>query len=177
MIRGCRRSDLETVRELYAREVLEGTASFEIEPPDLAEMTARWQAIGDAGLPYLIAELDGRLAGFAYAGRYRSRPGYRYTCEDSVYVARWARRRGVGQGLLEAVIAAATARGMRQMVAIIGDSAHVASIALHQRAGFRTVGVLENVGLKFQRWLDTVIMQRALGEGASSIPDRQEPGA
>ncbi|MGH6914999.1 MAG: GNAT family N-acetyltransferase [Geminicoccales bacterium] len=170
MIRECRRSDLETVRQLYALEVLEGTASFEIAPPDLAEMTARWQAVRDAGLPYLVAELDGQLAGFAYAGRYRPRPGYRYTCEDSVYVARWARQRGVGGALLDAVIAGASAQGMRQMIAIIGDSAHAASIALHQRAGFRTVGVLKNVGFKFERWLDTVIMQRALGDGAVPIP-------
>jgi L-amino acid N-acyltransferase YncA len=173
MIRDCRPDDLDGVRALYALEVLEGTASFEIEPPDLAEMTARWQAIVAAGLPYLVAEIDGRLAGFAYASRYRPRPGYRHTCEDSVYVARWSRRQGVGGALLEAVIARSTAQDMRQMIAIVGDSAHLASIALHRRAGFHTVGVLENVGLKFGRWLDTVILQRPLGEGAGSIPTAQ----
>jgi L-amino acid N-acyltransferase YncA len=170
LLRDCREGDLEAVHVIYAREVLEGTASFELEPPDLAELTARWRAIRSARLPYVVAEQGGRIAGYAYAGTYRARPGYRYTVENSVYVAPWARRRGVGRLLLDSVITAATDRGMRQMVAIIGDSAHVASIALHERAGFRLVGVLENVGCKFGRWLDTVIMQRALGEGSASLP-------
>jgi phosphinothricin acetyltransferase len=158
------------VREIYALEVREGTASFELEPPSLAEMAARFAAIAAAGLPYLVVELDGRIAGYAYAGPYRPRPAYRYTVEDSVYVARFARRQGVGRALLDAVIERATAQGTRQMVAIIGDSAHLASIELHRRAGFRLVGTLENVGWKFGRWLDTVIMQRPLGAGAESAP-------
>jgi L-amino acid N-acyltransferase YncA len=170
LVRDCREQDLEAVRAIYTLEVLEGTASFELEPPDLVELTARWRVIRGARLPYVVADDGGRIAGFAYAGLYRTRAGYRYTVEDSVYVAGWARRRGVGRALLDAVIAGATARGMRQMVAIIGDSAHEASIAAHRRAGFRTVGVLENVGCKFGRWLDTVIMQRALGEGAGTVP-------
>jgi L-amino acid N-acyltransferase YncA len=169
-VRSCTRQDLPGVCEIYALEVREGTASFELEPPSLAEMTARFAAIEGAGLPYLVVELDGRIAGYAYASPYRPRPAYRYTVEDSVYVARFARRRGVGRALLEAVIARATARGMRQMVAIIGDSAHAASIALHREAGFRLVGTLENVGWKFDRWLDTMIMQRPLGDGAASSP-------
>ncbi|HSA82719.1 MAG TPA: GNAT family N-acetyltransferase [Geminicoccaceae bacterium] len=170
LLRDCREGDLEAVHAIYAREVLEGTASFELHPPDLAELTARWQAIRSARLPYVVAVQGGRIAGYAYAGPYRARPGYRYTVENSVYVAPWARRQGVGQALLDRVITVASDCGMRQMVAIIGDSAHVASIALHERAGFRLVGVLENVGCKFGRWLDTVIMQRALGEGAVSLP-------
>ena len=171
-VRSCTRDDLIEVCEIYALEVREGTASFELEPPDLAEMTARFAAIEAAGLPYLVAELDGRIAGYAYAGAYRPRPAYRYTVEDSVYVARWARRQGVGRALLEAVIERASAQGMRQMVAIIGDSAHAASIELHARAGFRLVGTLEHVGWKFGRWLDTVIMQRPLGPGvARPAPD------
>jgi phosphinothricin acetyltransferase len=171
-VRPCTREDLAEVREIYALEVREGTASFELEPPSLPEMTARFAAIEAAGLPYVVAELEGRVAGYAYASPYRPRPAYRHTVEDSVYVARFARRRGVGRALLGAVIAHATARGMRQMVAIIGDSAHVASIELHARAGFRLVGTLENVGWKFGRWLDTVIMQRALGDGATApAPD------
>jgi len=169
-VRDCTREDLPEVREIYALEVREGTASFELEPPSLAEMTARLAAIEAAGLPCLVVELDGRVAGYAYAGPYRPRPAYRYTVEDSVYVARFARRRGVGRALLEAVIERATAKGMRQMVAIIGDSAHAASIELHRRAGFRLVGTLENVGWKFGRWLDTVIMQRSLGAGAAGAP-------
>ena len=171
-IRPCTREDMPGVREIYALEVREGTASFELEPPSLAEMTARFAAIEAAGLPYLVAEVDGRIGGYAYASPYRPRPAYRYTVEDSVYVARFARRQGVGRALLAAVIERATVRDMRQMVAIVGDSAHLASIELHRRAGFRLVGTLENVGWKFGRWLDTVIMQRALGAGAGApAPD------
>ena len=120
-VRACRRADLAQVQEIYALEVREGTASFELEPPSLAEMIARFAAIEAAGLPYVVAELDGRVAGYAYAGPYRTRPGYQHTVEDSVYVARWARRQGVGCVLLDAVIERATARRLRQMVAIIGD--------------------------------------------------------
>jgi phosphinothricin acetyltransferase len=177
-VRTCTRKDLAQVREIYALEVHEGTASFELEPPSLAEMTARFTAIETAGLPYVVAELEGRLAGFAYAAPYRTRPGYRHTVEDSVYVARFARRQGVGRALLDAVIERATARRLRQMVAIIGDSAQVASIELHARAEFRLVGTLEHVGWKFGRWLDTVIMQRPLGPGAATPPDeRTAPGS
>ena len=167
-VRRCTRADLPEVCAIYALEVREGTASFELEPPSLTEITARFAAIERAGLPYLVAERDGRIAGYAYASPYRPRPAYRYTVEDSVYVARWARRQGVGQALLEAVIDRASGHGMRQMVAIIGDSAHRASIELHARAGFHAVGTLENVGWKFGRWLDTVILQRALGPGAAA---------
>ena len=171
-VRPCTPEDLPEVREIYALEVREGTASFELEPPSLAEMRARFAAIEAAGLPYLVAELEGRIAGYAYASPYRPRPAYRHTVEDSVYVARFARRQSVGRALLHAVIESATARGKRQMVAIIGDSAHVASINLHARAGFRLVGTLQNVGWKFGRWLDTVIMQRDLGDGAGApAPD------
>lgn len=170
LLRDCRADDLNAVLEIYAREVREGTASFELEPPDLVELTARWQAIRRARLPYLVADQGGRILGYAYAGAYRARPGYRYTVEDSVYVAPFAHRQGIGRALLDAVVSAAAVCGMRQMVAIIGDSAHVASIRLHEQAGFRLVGVLENVGCKFGRWLDTVIMQRELGEGAGSPP-------
>ena len=173
-VRSCTLGDLAAVREIYALEVREGTASFELEPPSLAEITARFAAIEAAGLPYLVAEVDAQIAGYAYASPYRPRPAYRYTVEDSVYVARWARRQGVGHALLEAVIERASAQGMRQMVAIIGDSAHTASIELHARAGFRLVGTLEHVGWKFGRWLDTVIMQRPLGPGAGT-PATPEP--
>jgi phosphinothricin acetyltransferase len=170
-LRDCGERDLAAVHEIYRREVLEGTASFELEPPDLATIEERWLAIRAAGLPYLVAELDGRVAGYAYAGIYRPRPAYRFAVEDSVYIAPWARRQGVGRLLLDAVIAGATAARRRQMIAIIGDSSHAASIALHRQAGFRMVGTLEDVGWKFGRWLDTVIMQRALGRGAASAPD------
>lgn len=177
VVRRCGQQDLPGVCEIYALEVREGTASFELEPPSLAEITARFAAIESARLPYLVAELDGRIAGYAYAAPYRPRPAYRHTVEDSVYVARWARRQGVGRALLAAVIERATTRGMRQMVAIIGDSAHAASIQLHAQAGFRLVGTLEHVGWKFGRWLDTVIMQHALGEGATTPPGSDPPRA
>ena len=170
VVRRCTELDMPEVREIYALEVREGTASFELEPPSVADMVARFAAIDAAGLPYLVVEQDGRIAGYAYAGPYRPRPAYRHTVEDSVYVARWARRQGVGRVLLDAVIQRATEGGMRQMVAIIGDSAHVASIRLHANAGFRLVGTLEHVGWKFGRWLDTVIMQRPLGDGAATPP-------
>jgi L-amino acid N-acyltransferase YncA len=172
-LRACRLEDIEQVQAIYAIEVRDGTASFEIEPPDVGEMRARFEAIAVRDLPYLVAEIDGRVAGYAYAAPYRPRPAYRYTIEDSVYIARWARRRGLGHALLDALIGHATDADMRQMVAIIGDSAHLASIRLHERAGFRTVGTLSDVGLKFGRWLDTVIMQRPLGEGSASMPPQQ----
>ena len=176
VVRRCTEQDMPQVRAIYALEVREGTASFELEPPTLDDMTARFAAIDAAGLPYLVAEQEGRIAGYAYAGPYRPRPAYRHTVEDSVYVARWARRQGVGRTLLEAVIQRATEQGMRQMVAIIGDSAHAASIRLHAQAGFRLVGTLEHVGWKFGRWLDTVIMQRPLGDGAATPPTPDHPG-
>jgi L-amino acid N-acyltransferase YncA len=167
-VRRCTRDDIPEVLAIYALEVREGTASFELEPPSLVEMTARFAAIEATGLPYLVAEVEGQIGGYAYAGPYRPRPAYRHTVEDSVYVARFARRRGVGRALLEAVIEGATAAGRRQMIAIIGDSAHAVSIHLHAQAGFRLVGTLDNVGWKLGRWLDTVIMQRPLGAGASA---------
>jgi L-amino acid N-acyltransferase YncA len=170
LVRPATRDDIPAVQAIYALEVLQGTASFELEPPDVAEMTGRFEAIRARSLPYLVAVLDEGIAGYAYAAPYRPRPGYRFTVENSVYVARWARGRGLGRLLLDAVIADATACGMRQMIAVIGDSAHTASIRLHERAGFRHVGTLTDVGFKFGRWLDTVIMQRPLGDGAATMP-------
>ena len=162
LIRAVRAEDLPQVEAIYAHEVHEGTASFELTPPDLAEMSRRFESIVAAGLPYLVAEQGDRVLGYAYASPYRPRPAYRFTVENSVNVARDARRMGVGRGLLERLIAAAQAAGRRQMIAVIGDSAHAGSIGLHTACGFRLVGTLENVGFKFDRWLDTVIMQRPL---------------
>lgn len=161
-IRPCAAADLAAVQAIYALEVQEGTASFELTPPDLAEMQARWQAVRAAGAPWLVAEQAGQVVGYAYAGAYRPRPAYRFTGETSVYLARTVRRQGIGSALLDALIPAATAAGLRQLVAIIGDSANLASIRLHERAGFAHVGTLRAVGYKFERWLDTVLMQRAL---------------
>ena len=169
-IRAATPADLSAITRIYDHAVRQGTASFEIEPPDEAEMTRRYRALLEGGYPYLVAELDGRFAGYAYAGAYRTRPAYRWTVEDSVYVDPAASRRGVGRALLDGLIAESTARDFRQMIAVIGDSAQTASIELHRAAGFRHVGIIENVGFKFSRWLDSVIMQRALGKGAASAP-------
>lgn len=155
---------------IYAPEVRHGTASWEWEPPDLEEFARRFAAQQAQGWPWLVAELDGRIAGYAYASRYRPRIGYGWCVEDSVYVAASARGRGVGRRLLEGLIAAASERGARQMVAVIGDSANTPSIALHRACGFVHVGTLRSIGFKAGRWLDSVLMQRTLGEGAASAP-------
>jgi len=156
---------------MYGEQVLHGLASFELTPPEAAEMARRRNSVLEAGLPYLVAELDGALAGYAYASRYKSRPGYANTVENAVYVTDWAQRRGVGRTLLDALIVSCEAAGKRQMVAIIGDSANAPSIRLHETCGFRRVGTLQNVGFKHGRWLDTVLMQRTLGPGAQTAPD------
>ena len=166
-IRAAADDDMGAVQEIYAREVTEGRVSFELEPPDVDEMRRRFLDARKNGYPYLVASLDGRIAGYAYAGPYRARPAYRYTVENSVYVAPWARRRGVASRLLTALISECEALPYRQMVAIIGDSDNQASIDLHRKAGFRLVGILEDVGYKFGLWLDTVIMQRALEPGGT----------
>jgi len=162
------------IAAIYSRYVREAASSFELEPPDVAEMRERMQAIVSRGLPYLVATpraSDETIAAYAYASTYRPRAGYRYTLEDSVYVRADHQRRGLGRLLLAQVIAASEARGYRQMIAIVGDSANVASIELHAALGFARAGVLTNVGRKLGRWLDTVLMQRALGPGAATPPD------
>jgi phosphinothricin acetyltransferase len=164
-------ADLAAITRIYAQAVREGTASFEIDPPDTAEMQRRFEALQAGGYPYLVAECDGTVAGYAYAGPYRARPAYRFSVEDSVYVAPGRQRGGIGRALLASLIEAAEAKAFRQMVAVIGDSANTSSVELHRAAGFRLVGTLENIGFKFGRWLDSVLMQRALGEGAGSTPD------
>jgi L-amino acid N-acyltransferase YncA len=163
-------ADLPSVTEIYAHEVREGTATFELVPPDLAEMTRRFQALMDGDFPYLVAELDGSVVGYAYASSYRPRPAYRFTVENSVYLRPAIHRRGIGRQLLERLIAECERRGFRQMIAVIGDSANAASIRVHARCGFQMIGTHPSVGLKFGRWLDTVMMQRELGEGAKTVP-------
>ncbi len=169
-IRAATAADIPAITKIYDHAVRYGTASFELEPPDEAEMMRRYKALMDGGYPYLVAEIDDRVAGYAYAGPYRARPAYRWSVEDSIYVDTAAHRRGIGRALLERLIVEGTVRDFRQMIAVIGDSAQAASIALHRAAGFRLVGNIENVGFKFGRWLDTVIMQRALGSGAGAPP-------
>ncbi|HUB34831.1 MAG TPA: GNAT family N-acetyltransferase [Bryobacteraceae bacterium] len=164
LIRPATPADLPAVAAIYGHHVLHGTASFETEAPDLDEISRRHAEVVQRGLPYRVAEIDGLVVGFAYAGAYRPRPAYRFTVEDSVYIDSGHLARGIGRLLLGELICAAAAAGSRQMIAIIGDSGNAASIRLHESAGFAHVGVLRNVGLKFGRWLDTVIMQKDLAQ-------------
>lgn len=165
-LRPCEAADIKAITAIYAPEVIHGTASFETEPPDVAEMQRRRDVLLAGNYPYLVAESpDGTIAGYAYAGLYRARLAYHATVENSVYVHRGMHGRGVGRALLDALIVESGARNYRQMVAVIGDSANAASIALHTRAGFALVGTLRSVGWKHGRWLDTVLMQKALGTG------------
>jgi phosphinothricin acetyltransferase len=162
--------DIDEITEIYAYAVKHGTASFEIEPPSRSEMDARRATLQSGGFPYLVADIGGRVAGYAYAGPYRPRIAYRYTVEDSVYIGPDAHRRGIGRLLLTELLTQAEARGFRQMIAVIGDSAQTASIELHRSLGFLPVGTFSSIGFKHGRWLDSVLMQRALGEGAATLP-------
>jgi phosphinothricin acetyltransferase len=171
LIRDAVDGDMAAIREIYAHHVLEGLASFEETPPVEAELTRRRDAVRAAGYPYRVAEVGGVIKGYAYAGPFRPRPAYRHTVENSVYVSLETHRRGVGQRLLEDLIQRCTELGYRQMVAIIGDSANEASIGLHSRLGFVTIGVQPSVGFKFGRWVDSVTMQLPLGEGDTTLPD------
>ena len=176
LIRSAQVDDFASIQSIYAIEVREHTATFEITPPDTEEMTSRWRHITDMGLPYLVAELDGDIVGYAYVSSYRSRPAYSHTVEDSVYVARDKHRQGLGRSLLTDLIRRCRDLGKRQMIAIIGDSRHNASISLHENAGFRHVGTLEQVGWKLDRWIDSVIMQRSLvSEPDDEVFNRDAP--
>jgi phosphinothricin acetyltransferase len=165
-------ADIPAITAIYAEQVLYGTATFEVIPPDEGEMAGRMAALTDGGYPYVAAERDGRLAGYAYAGAYHRRPAYRNTVEDSIYIANDCRGQGIGGLLLRALIDRCTVLGFRQMIALIGDSQNMASVRLHRAAGFDPVGTLKSVGFKHGRWLDVVMMQRALGAGATRDPDR-----
>jgi L-amino acid N-acyltransferase YncA len=169
-IRPTTAADLPAITEIYQQAVLYGTATFELIPPDLAEITRRFAVLMDGGFPYLVAALEGRVVGYAYSGAYRPRPAYRFTVENSVYLEPAIHRRGIGMQLLQKLIAESEARGYRQMIAVIGDTANAGSIGVHTRCGFQMIGAHPNVGFKFGRWLDTVMMQRALGEGANTLP-------
>lgn len=158
-------ADLEAVTAIYAEHVRHGTGSFEIDPPDAAEIGRRFDAVRGRGLPWLVAERDGEIVGYAYAGRYHARAAYERTVEDSVYVRADAGRQGVGAALLSDLLDRCAALGYRQMVAVIGDSANAGSIGLHRRFGFADAGLLKSVGRKHGRWLDVVFMQRPLGPG------------
>ena len=170
LLRASRMEDVESITKIYTHYVLHSASSFETDPPDEKEMLRRRAHTLELKLPYLVAEIDGVVTGYAYATPYRPRAAYRYTVENSVYIHADHARKGLGRLLLTDVIRACEEFGARQMVAVIGDSGNVASIGLHLACGFRHVGVLNAVGFKFGRWVDTVLMQRQLSAGASSLP-------
>ena len=163
-------ADVGDIHEIYAHHVMHGLASFEEIPPDAGEMAQRRESVLALGLPHLVAEIDGRIVGYSYASLYRTRSAYRHTLEDSVYVREGLAGRGIGRALLTELIERCSRGPWRQMVAVIGDSANHASIELHRKLGFREVGNLEAVGFKFGRWVDSVLMQRALGAGSRTRP-------
>lgn len=163
-------ADLPAIAAIYAHHVLHGAASFEEVPPTQAEMARRFAELKAKAMPYICIAEAGRIVGYAYAGPYRPRIAYRFTVEDSIYLAPDAAGRGFGRRLLAELIDRTTAMGMRQMIAIIGDSANQASIGVHKALGFERIGTFPAVGFKFGRWIDSVLMQRALGEGGTTLP-------
>ncbi len=170
-VRASTPEDLPAITAIYAHHVLHGLASFELSPPDVDEMARRRADVLARGLPHLVAEAGGQLAGYAYAAPYRERPAYRYALEDSVYIHPDYIGRGIGRALLQVLIEACTGAGCRQLIAVIGDSGNAGSIGLHAACGFERTGLLPSVGFKFGRWVDSVLMQRALGEGDRTLPD------
>ena len=167
-------ADLPQIQAIYAHHVATGTASFEEEPPDLAEMTRRCDALLAVGLPYLVAaEPDGKILGYAYAGPFRPRRAYRFSVENSIYTRPDSAGKGIGRALLTALIRQAAAWGARQMIAVIGDSGNAGSIGLHKALGFQPIGVIRSVGFKHGRWLDSVLMQLSLGDGDASPPQQE----
>jgi L-amino acid N-acyltransferase YncA len=168
-IRDSDESDVPVIQDIYSYHVQHGTASFELTPPSVQEMQQRRADVVAKALPYLVAEIDGVVVGYAYATMYRPRPAYRFTVEDSVYVREGLAGHGIGRALLDAVIKRCTALGYRQMLAVIGDSSP-ASVALHKAAGFVEVGLFRSVGFKFGQWRNTAMLERELGEGSQTPP-------
>lgn len=172
-VRDAAQTDVPVITEIYRESVLNGIGTYELEPPSETEMTARFNTITGQNYPYLIAEDDkGSILGYAYASPFRTRPAYRYLAEDSVYVAADARGMGVGAVLMDALLSRTAELGIRQMVAVIGG-ANPASVALHEKAGFKHTGRMPASGFKFGKWVDTVLMQLELGEGADTIPTEE----
>ena len=169
IVRDANEADMTAIQGIYGHYVLNGLATFEEAAPSIEEMLSRRAAVIAVGLPYLVAEIDSRVVGYSYATSYRPRPAYRHTIEDSVYVDNGLRGRGIGAALLQALVLRCEAGPWRQMLAVIGNSENAGSIALHRRMGFQDVGTLRSVGFKLGRWVDTVLMQRALGLGDSTL--------
>lgn len=171
LVRDSREADLEAIRAIYAHHVAHGTGSFELEPPSREEIARRRSDVLANGFAHRVAELEGEVVGFAYFNFFRLRPAYRFSVENSVYVRAGQQRAGIGRALLTDLVEQAQTRGLRQMIAVIGDSANTGSISLHAACGFRFAGVLRSSGWKFDRWLDTVLMQRELGAADRHAPD------
>lgn len=176
-VRDAREADMSSVQDIYAHHVLHGLASFEEVAPTTAEMIGRRDAVLKLGLPYLVAEMNGRIVGYSYASHYRPRPAYRHTIEDSVYVRDGLGGNGIGRALLGMLIKRCENGPWRQMLAVIGDSGNAGSIGLHVSHGFRQIGKLDSVGFKFGRWIDSVLMQKSLGDGDSNGPSPFSPQA
>jgi phosphinothricin acetyltransferase len=171
-IRPSRGEDIAAVTAIYAHHVLHGTGTFETEPPSAADMAARRADVLSKNLPYLVAERDGEVQGFAYCNWFKPRPAYRFSAEDSIYLADSARGQGLGAKLLAALCDATEAVGVRKLIAVIGDSANAGSIGVHRAQGFSHVGVLKDCGWKFGEWRDVVLMEKVLGEGSSTRPEQ-----
>lgn len=171
LIRASTASDLDAIADIYAHYVRKSLCTFEENPPDAAEIGRRRTDVLARDLPFLVAEREGRVVGFCYAAPYRLRSAYRYSLEDSIYVATGCARLGIGLALITRLIEACTALGYRQMIAVIGDSANAASIGLHRAVGFHPAGTLKSAGYKLGRWVDSVLMQRPLGGGDLTLPD------
>jgi len=173
IVRACEESDMRAVTEIYHHHVLHSPATFELVPPPFDEMLARYRAIQKGGYIYLVAEQQGDIAGYAYVSTYRARPAYRFTVENSVYIRPGFERRGIGRLLLQSLLQECEKRPFRQVIAVIGNSANAASIELHRGLDFELIGTFRAVGFKFGRWLDSVLMQKEIGEGTRTKP----PGA
>ena len=170
-VRASQEADITAITAIYAHHVLHGTGTFEIDPPGSADMALRRADVLGKGLPYLVAEQAGQVVGFAYCNWFKPRPAYRFSAEDSIYVADSARGQGVGRQLLHALACQAEAAGVRKLLAVIGDSANTGSIGLHRALGFTEVGVMRSVGWKHGAWRDIVLMEKTLGAGDSTAPE------
>ena len=170
LLRDATPADLPAIQSIYAPHVLHGSASFEMEVPDLNELGVRLARVREARLPYLVAELDGEVVGYGYAAPYRPRPAYRFSAEDSIYLHPDAAGKGVGRQLLTSLVAEAEAVGIRKLIAVIGDSGNAGSIGVHRSLGFTPAGTIKSCGWKFGRWLDIVLMEKAIGEGDRTAP-------
>ncbi len=171
IIRDARDEDMLTIQEIYAFQVLHGVSSWEEEPPSLEEIILRRDAVTQAGYPYRVAVRGDEVVGYSYASAYRPRPGYRYTVENSIYVADAVQRVGLGKRLLEDLIVTCTEMNFRQMIAVVGDSENIMSIDFHKKMGFQQVGIIKSIGYKFDRWMDSVLLQLQLGDGDKTLPD------